>query len=260
MGAEFHLLGKPVIRYRTFQNSDPPALAAIWRSAADDAGLGQPMSAELFDALVLSKPYFDRAGLFVALADDLPVGFAHAGFGPSDNRQDLCRDTGVVAMAVARPAHRRQGIGRRLLEHCEEFLLSRGTRTIYAGGITPFAPFYWGMYGGSEPPGVLIESTAALALCESAGYQRVDQTRRMLCDLRQFRPIVNRDQLQVRRNWNFHMLLDPVSRNWWEACTLGIFNRARFELAPKSGGASRAEVTIWRKTPSPGGQACGRSA
>jgi hypothetical protein len=64
-----------LITFRTFRNSDPPRLAELWRSQPPQRGLMQPMSAGLFERLVLSKPYFDRDGLILAVNDDRIVGF-----------------------------------------------------------------------------------------------------------------------------------------------------------------------------------------
>ena len=81
-----------LIEYRAFRNTDPPQLAEIWRSNSTSRGLMQPMSTAVFERFVLSKPTFDRQGLVVAVDEDKIVGFAHAGFGPTeDRRADLAR-------------------------------------------------------------------------------------------------------------------------------------------------------------------------
>lgn len=71
-----------MIHFRSFRNTDPPALCEIWRSQPPRRGLVSSLSPMLLDRYVLSKPYFDREGLIVAEDDDRPIGFAHAGFGP----------------------------------------------------------------------------------------------------------------------------------------------------------------------------------
>ena len=76
-----------MIGYRIFRNSDPPHLADIWRTHAGRRGLMQPMTAALLEELVLSKPYFDPQGLIVATDGNHPVGFAHAAFGPTEDKR-----------------------------------------------------------------------------------------------------------------------------------------------------------------------------
>jgi hypothetical protein len=63
-----------VIRYRPFRNTDPPHLAEVWRAQPPLRALMQPMSVAILDRLILSKPYFDRQGLIVAVEDEQPIG------------------------------------------------------------------------------------------------------------------------------------------------------------------------------------------
>ena len=62
-----------MIHYRPFLNSDPPALAEIWRSQSPSRALIQLMTPAVLDDLVLSKAYFDRQGLILAVE----IGRAH---------------------------------------------------------------------------------------------------------------------------------------------------------------------------------------
>ena len=67
-----------MLRYRTFCNTDPPAITSIWRSHAGRSGVLQPVSVDLFEQLVFGKLYFDYPGLILAFDEGRPVGFAHA--------------------------------------------------------------------------------------------------------------------------------------------------------------------------------------
>jgi GNAT superfamily N-acetyltransferase len=209
----------------------------------------QPMSATLFEQLVLSKPYFDNAGLILAVDDATPVGFAHAGFGPSDDESTLSYDCGVVSMLLVRPEYRRQGIGQALLARAEDYLRERGATRIYGGGIRPLTPFYLGLYGGSELPGVLVSDADALRRYRASGFAEVERVGVFHRDLSSFRPAVDRKQMQIRRQQNVQITVDPPCRTWWEACTFGGFDRTRFELAPKTGEPVCASLTVWSMEP-----------
>jgi ribosomal protein S18 acetylase RimI-like enzyme len=237
-----------VIHYREFRNSDPPALVDIWRGAEPHA-LARSMNVSLLQDLVLGKPYFDRRGLILAVEGETPVGFGHAGFGPAADRQGLSHETGVICMVVVRPSHRRQGIGREVVLRLEQYLVQHGARLIYAGGVRPMDPFYSGLYGGSLPPGVLESDTAARGLFDAMGYRVVDHLRRLRCDLANFRPLVDRRQLLIRRNAEATSTFDPPASNWWEACTLGEFHRMRFDLRPRRGGQPQASAVLWSLDP-----------
>src|SRR5947209_785586 len=74
---------KRVIEYRTFHNDDPPGLIEIWNEALVGRGAAQLRNSTAFERHALAKPYFDPAGLIVAVDGNTRVGFAHAGFGPN---------------------------------------------------------------------------------------------------------------------------------------------------------------------------------
>ena len=238
-----------VIEYRAFRNGDSPALAEIWRARARERGLMQTMSAQLLEQFVFSKPYFDNDGLIVAVDDSRLVGFVHAGFGATEDEKHLSTDMGVTCMLMVGGEHRRLGIGTELLAHSERYLRGRGAQVLYGGGIAPLNPFYLGLYGGSELPGVLNSDEAALQLYESRGYQAIDHTVILQRHLSDFRPPVDRRQLQLRRTTKVHISDDPPSATWWGACTYGGFARTRFDLMLSSTGESAARVTFWEIEP-----------
>ncbi len=210
----------------------------------------QPMSAELFEQLVLSKPYFDNQGLILALDGRTAVGFVHAGFGANDDGSGISTVMGVTCMLMVRRDYRRMGIGSQLLAHSEQYLRGRGAQVLYGGSIRPLNPFYLGLYGGSELPGVLASDVEAQHLYRSNGYRDVNHTVILHRDLKSFRPIVDRQQIQIRRRSTLKVTVDPPTTTWWQACTVGAFDRGRFDLL-LMGGADRAvaTVTAWSMEP-----------
>jgi ribosomal protein S18 acetylase RimI-like enzyme len=237
------------IRYRTFRNQDPPQLAEIWRARARERGLMHPMSAELFEQLVLAKPYFDKEGLIVALDGDVAVGFVHAAFGPTEDEGGLSTSFGVTAMLMVRPDYRRLGIGRQLLTRSEAYLHRHGAQVLYGGGIYPLNAFYLGLYGGSELPGVLDFDVEAQRLYQAAGYQEIDHCLVLHRELKSFRPLISREQLAVRRVTTLRETADPASHTWWEACTVGAFERTRHELVANASQQVLAGATTWNMEP-----------
>jgi len=238
-----------LIEYRTFRNSDPPRLAEIWRSQPPERGLVQPVSADLLEQLVLAKPYFENAGLVVAVDNGVPIGFAHAGFGPTSDEQGLSTELGTTCMLMVRANYQRQGIGAELLARSEQYLQSRGSKVLYAGCIRPLNGFYLGLYGGSEMPGVLDSNPKAQQLFQSQGYQVIDRTAVTQRSLAGFRPVVDRRQMQIRRRTTLEMSEDPTPRSWWDACTYGGFERTRFRLVSRPGDELLAEATFWNIEP-----------
>ena len=110
----------------------------------------QPATPSLFEQLIYSRPYFDPAGLIIALFNDLPVGFAHAGFGANEDETAVSYDIGTTYQLVIRSDHHDGPLARELLAQSENYLRERGAKVIYAGGIRPLNAFYLGLYGGNE--------------------------------------------------------------------------------------------------------------
>lgn len=239
-----------MIEYRTFRNSDPPKLAEIWRSQPPERGLMQPMSADLFEQFVLSKPYFDNQGLIVAADNGRPVGFVHAAFGPGDEEDRLSTRFGVTCLVLVRMDYQRQGIGAELLARSEAYLRGRGAQVLYAGGIAPLNGFYLGLYGGSELPGVLDSDGQAQRLFLSQNYREIDRTHVLQRDLTGFRAPVDRQQMQIRRRSTVEVVADPAARSWWQACAWSLLGRTSFELMLRDApGAAAASATFWSIQP-----------
>jgi GNAT superfamily N-acetyltransferase len=238
-----------VYHFRPFRNSDPPRIADIWRSQPPQRGLMQPLSAGLLEQLVFAKPYFDPAGLIVALADNVPVGFAHAGFGANDEETAITTDVGTTYQLMLSAEHRQASLADELLARSESYLRERGAQVIYAGGIRPLNGFYLGLYGGSELPGVLISDPILGETCLRNGYREIDRVHVIQLELVSFRPLVSREQRALRRDTVCHEEYCPPLISWWDACTTGAFERMRFSVAKSSGGPSLGDVWFWDVEP-----------
>jgi ribosomal protein S18 acetylase RimI-like enzyme len=224
-----------MLSFRHFRNTDPPLITEIWRSRGRQPGIMHPISVDVFEQFVFAKLYFDYQGLILALDDGRPVGFAHAGFGPDSQLRWIGSETGVICMVAVRPGCGvpEQEIASGLLSHCEDYLRRRGVTDVVGGPAEPWAPFYWGLYGGVKPPGVLPSDTVTLDLLRSHGYQEQARTLILSRDLNSFRPIVDRQQMLYRRQMAVEIQADPVSRSRWEASTVGDFDLTRYSVGPR---------------------------
>jgi GNAT superfamily N-acetyltransferase len=234
-----------VYTFRPFRNSDPPRLAEIWRDQPPQRGRMQPVTAAILEQLVFSKPYFDPAGLTVALRNGAPVGFAHAGLGANDEQDGLATDSGTTYQLLLRADNCDDVLAGELLARSEDYLRQRGAKVIYAGGIRPLNAFYLGLYGGSELPGVLPGESVFHNACRQRGYREIDRVHVLELDLACFRPPIARNLRQLRREMVCQELPSPPSRTWWEACTTGAFERIRFLVAKPNSCESLADVWFW---------------
>ena len=234
-----------MIRYRCFLNDDPPRLAEVWRGCAARPGLAQPISAAMIELLVLAKPYFDREGLILALDGEQPIGFVHAGFGPSEDESRLSTEMGVTVLLLTIAHPDEAAIGAELLARSEEYLHRRGAKVLYGGGIQPLNPFYCGLYGGSELPGILDSEPQTQDLFRARDYRAIDHTIVFRRELIGFRPIVDRQQMQIRRNTDIEIVVDPPPRSWWDACAISAFDRTIFTLRSRADDRKVASATFW---------------
>ncbi|MGO9115549.1 MAG: GNAT family N-acetyltransferase [Thermoguttaceae bacterium] len=234
------------IHFRHFRNSDPPALVDVWQSRAGQPEINPSVGIEIFEQFVLAKTYFDPEGLILACDGDSVLGFAHASFGANDTEDDISTELGTTALLMVRPDCDEAQVAAGLIEHSEAYLRRRGAKVIYGGGIRPLNGFYLGLYGGSELPGVPESDTVAQQAFTSRGYREIDRTLLFRQNLSTFEAVMDRRQMQVRRQMVVEVVVDPPPRTWWEACTLGMLDVVRFALIPRTGGSTVATALFRR--------------
>ncbi len=147
-------------RFRPFRNSDPPALVKLWNRTVPESGTARPLRVHELDTHAWGTVNFEAAGLIVAEKDGRIAGYVHAGFGPdlpvaSTRPFQLCHELGSICLLVIEPERDDAELASGLIFAAERYLVGRGAKVIYAGGLFPLNPFYWGLYGGSEGSGVL---------------------------------------------------------------------------------------------------------
>lgn len=207
------------------------------------------MSAPLLEYSVFSKMHFDRQGLIVATEDDVPVGFVHAGFGPSEDRTGMDTSMGTTLLLMMKSGRENDALADQLLSASEDYLRSRGASVFYAGGLKPLNSFYLGLYGGSEIPGVLHSNNQLRDACLRGGYAEAARVTIQHCDLVRFRPLVNHKVRQMKFITRVHETTDPLADNWWEACVWGSHERDRFELIEKRTSRVLATASFWDVQP-----------
>ena len=238
-----------MIRYRPFENRDPPGLAEIWRTQRPIRGRIQAVTPQTIEEHVLAKPWFDRHGLIVACEGARLVGFVHAGFGANCEHAEIdC--SGRDELSAARRAARSTADDRAGADGRErELSARRGARQIYAGSQFPLNPFYLGMYGSSDVAGVLASNYGWVNLLKDCGYQ--PKVRRVLAGrtLAGFRPPVDRKQMQVRRKFKVAEPAYALPDNWWDACVWALHEWTRFKLVLPGGGEPIISATFWDVEP-----------
>jgi ribosomal protein S18 acetylase RimI-like enzyme len=237
-----------VIDYRTFRNTDPPALVDLWNASFTGRGaapLRSPLLLEYFD---FAKPYFDPAGLIVATADQKLIGFAQAGFAPTDAGTTLNKQAGVVCALGVLPAYRRQGIGTALLQRCEAYLRANGARELYAGPCTSLNPFTFGLYGGCDSAGFLDSDVLARPFFEHHGYKIHDTAFVLQRALERSFNVADGRFPAYRQRFEIHA--GPRrDTTWWEECVFGPVEVHEYTLVEKATSEAVAQLCLWEMDP-----------
>jgi GNAT superfamily N-acetyltransferase len=234
-----------VIQYRTFRNEDPPGVVSVWNQCFTSRGATILRGSTLIEYFTFAKPYFDSQGLILALADNEPIGFAHAGFGPTPDGAALDPRIGVLCSLGVVPAWRRQGIGSELLRRAEAYLRDRGAAELFAGPLAPRNPFTFGIYGGSQSPGFLDSDPLARPFLEKHGYRLHDTVVVLQRKLTQALAVTDARFPAFRTQYEIHAGALPV-QSWWQECVLGPLEVVEFRLVERTQTATAlARAVLW---------------
>jgi RimJ/RimL family protein N-acetyltransferase len=234
-----------LIEYRPYLNTDLPGIVSVWKQQRSHRAFSQVMYNDLFERTVLSKPYFEHSGLIVALSGGTIVGFVHCGFGPNQQRSDLDCTNGIICLLLTAPIPEQVELCNSLIGRAEDYLRHGGSTSIWTGTVFPYSPFYLGLYGGSNVPGILSAHQATIETFENQGYVQQSRILVMQRSLHNFQAVLDRKQTQVRRSYRIEQDMDPLAANWWEACTLGNTNRSIFNLIDRKTNQQRGNLSYW---------------
>lgn len=238
-----------MIHYRTFRNTDPPGLVRVWNDALGGRATVPLRNTSLLEYFVLSKNYFDPAGLYVALDDDNLVGWVLTGFGPDATHKGLDLSTGIVCAIGVLPAYRNKGVGTELLRRAEEYLRQRGARQLLAGPLAPQNPFTFGLYGGSQSPGFLESSQGLGAFFERRGYQAADTVLVLHRHLDRPFNIIDGRFPALRKRFEVKTQSRGKALPWYDECARGPLDFLGFQVEERGTGRKVGQARIWEMEP-----------
>ncbi len=233
-----------MIEYRIFRNGDPPALVDLWNGCFAGRGTAFLRGSTLLEYFTLAKPYFDPAGVVLAVADGRPVGFAHSGFGPDARGAALDTGVGVLCNIGVLPSFRRQGVGGELLRRSEEYLRSRGARQLIAGPGPGLNPFTFALYGGANSCGFLASDALARPFLEHRGYRA--GTGRVVYHRALDAPPSAADGRFAAHRQRYEIFGGPVHHlTWYQDAVLGPIELHEFKLTDRTNNRAVARATLW---------------
>ncbi|QEL19729.1 GNAT family N-acetyltransferase [Limnoglobus roseus] len=239
-----------MIVYRAYRNTDPPGLADVWNEAAIGRGAIPIRNPSLFERWMFSKPYFEAPALVVAEevadnGDKKIIGFALSAFAPTEEQNRLDYAHGIVCCVLVRPTHQHKGIGSELLRRAEAYLTERGATAIAFGSQWPKNPHLFGLYGGSNSPGVLDSDPAAKAFLAKSGYQPAESVIVFQRSLDQPFAVVDTRLPMLRRRYDVQLLKAAAIGSWWQECLWNTLEPAEFRVIDKLTGMPAARAIAW---------------
>ncbi len=235
----------PSVQYRAFRNTDAPALVNIWNESFPHRGAYTLRSVHSFERWLFSKIYFDPQGLIIAESAGTAIAFMHAGFGPNASQSALDYSSGIICLGAVRLAHRRQKIGTELVRRAEEYLRSRGAIRIQAGSFRGENPFYFGLYGGSNSPGILQSDADALPFMQSLGYRPLRKAHVFQRRLDHSTAVIDPRFIALRRRYEAQALPRPKAGTWWQENVLSMMEPFKYQLVEKCSGEVVAQALYW---------------
>ncbi len=246
-----------MLRFRSFHNFDPPALANIW---AEQSRFGVPcleVTPGILERHVFGKIFFQREGLVVALQGSEPVGFAHAGFGPSQGGVGLDVSVGVICVVAITPAEARKEVAEGLIRFSEEYLRGSGARQIFVGGAPFVEPFWVGICPGARLPGIPEGYPLVHEILKDLGYAAVQRRRTFHICLQKCCPPIRPEFLRIQISHGVSSVGEAEPVSWWELATLASFQLEGFELRERRSSRPVARLRMVYHD-SPGGRAVAR--
>lgn len=129
------------MEFKTFSSVYEQQIYDLYCNFREEDDFFKIMSFEEFQGHLFKNPFFQPEGNFVALDGDKVVGYGGALVKPSDDANPNA--SGYIHTFIVKKEYRRQGIGSKLLELCEEYIKSKGRASARLVFISPINwPWY----------------------------------------------------------------------------------------------------------------------
>jgi ribosomal protein S18 acetylase RimI-like enzyme len=236
-----------VITYRRFRNTDPPALVEIWNESLHGRGSYPVRNPSLFERWIFSKPYFVHDDITVAVDDETGklAGFSLSGFAPNESMTALSVDHGVICAVLVRPEYRKRGVGTELTRRADEYLRGVGATIVSFGSMWPDNPYLFGVYGGSNSPGILASTEGAAAFVTKLGYTPADGCRVFHKKLDTPLTLADPRFPLLRKRYEPQVLRTAEIGTWWEECIWGVLEPVELRLTDKLTGIPAGRALVW---------------
>ena len=126
-----------MLTIRPLRNEDPPKLLELWKRTQQrwDGYLPLPtLSFNQLQTQVLGLPMLDARSILMAFEGEMPVGYVHATFAPSDDGFSFDYTTGQICFLCIDSLYPdASGAAAALILSGENYLTELGARRIFGG-------------------------------------------------------------------------------------------------------------------------------
>lgn len=234
--------------YRTFLNSDPPQIVALWNRQPELPSRIRKISNTLLENQVFAKLYFDPDGLIVALDGDTIVGFVHCGFGPNELHDGLEYSNGIISQLVLGEGQSTE-VAVDLIQRAMRYFSRHETRRVYVGSHFPASPFYQGLYGGTWVPGLLAQESMKVEAFEQTGFEQESVIEIWQLNLAELKSAVDRPLMAARRNFEIRCVSYAEPESWWDHCRFGDQRHLQFQLVDRKLQIECGNIQYWTTRP-----------
>ena len=213
---------------RSFCNTDIPSLCSVWNEHYGE--LAPPLNGLRLEFFSLAKPYFDNSQVLVAEEESNIVGFLH--YGPtSDNSGNEACDTSVAIFALCvLKLPNEDEVAAALLRSFQQEVERQQIATCRFRPSLPDCAFYLGLGPADSIAGATTQEVRLCKWLANAGFAPHNPTCLWELSLSEFKPPIDRMQIQIRRAAAVNQQLDEPVLPWWQACVLGHTEPTKFQL------------------------------
>ena len=129
------------VKYVNFETKYEQQVYELYCNFRDEEDFYKIMSFDEFKGHLFQNRFFQPEGNFIALVDDQVVGFGGALIRPADDGNPNA--SGYIHTFIVKKEYRRQGIGSKLLQLCEDYIKNAGRAS---SRLVFLSPINWPWY------------------------------------------------------------------------------------------------------------------
>ena len=150
-----------------------------------------------------------------------------------------------MCLLLGQPDFRGQGVGTALLKQANEFLRAAGVVAPEVGGFRPVNPYGFGLYGGSDVPG-LLESDRDVTAFLRRRHEVVRSIDVLQLELGKELPRLDDNRLPtLRRGVRIMSETFPLASSDWHAATQGMVVAYRYEMVDGATNQPLGSALAW---------------